>query len=172
MVSDASHELNPGTEPLIRDHDLSRFDCGKPALNDWLSRFAWQNQQSDSAKTYVASRGKRVVGYYSLVASSVSKKDAPLRIAKGLANHPIGVILLARLALDLTEKGHGLGKALLKNALIRTAQAAEIVGVRSLLVHAIDDEARRFYLHFNFEPTPVDPMHLMLLIKDLRAMIS
>lgn len=172
MVSDPSTELRPGTEKLLRDHDLTRFDCGKVALTDWLTRYAWTNQQADAAKTYVARRGNRVVGYYSLVASSVRRSDAPERIAKGLANHPIGVILLARLAIDQSEKGHGLGKALLKDALLRTAQAAEIVGVRALLVHAIDEEARRFYLHFNFEPAPVDPMHLMLLIKDLRALIT
>ena len=172
MVSDPSNELRPGTQKLSRDHDLARFDCGKTALNDWLVRYAWQHQQADAAKTYVACRGNRVVGYYSLVASSVRRSDAPERIAKGLANHPIGVILLARLALDHTEKGQGLGKALLKDALVRTAQAAEIVGVRALLVDAIDDEARRFYLHFNFEPSLVDPMHLMLLIKDLRVMLA
>jgi len=172
MVSGSSNELCPGTQKLSRDHDLARFDCGKTALNDWLTRSAWQNQQADAAKTYVASRGNRVVGYYSLVASSVRRSDAPERIARGLANHPIGVILLARLALDVAEKGQGLGKALLKDALVRTAQAAEIVCVRALLVDAIDDEARRFYMHFNFEPSLVDPMHLMLLIKDLRAMLT
>jgi GNAT superfamily N-acetyltransferase len=172
MVSDSSTELRPGTEKLLREHDLTRFDCGKAALTDWLTRYAWTNQQADAAKTYVARRGNRVVGYYSLVASSVRRSDAPERIAKGLANHPIGVILLARLAIDQSERGQGLGKALLKDALLRTAQAAEIVGVRALLVHAIDEEARRFYLHFNFEPAPVDPMHLMLLIKDLRALTT
>jgi len=172
MVSDPSSELRPGTEKLLRDHDLTRFDCGKPALNEWLTRYAWQKQQADAAKTYVACRAKRVAGYYSLAASSVRRSDAPERIAKGLANHPIGVVLLARLAIDQSEKGRGLGKALLKDALLRTAQAAEIVGVRTLLVHALDQEARRLYLHFDFEPSPVDPMHLMLLIKDLRALIA
>jgi GNAT superfamily N-acetyltransferase len=172
MVSDPSNDLRPGTEKLLRDHDLAQFDCGKETLNDWLTRYAWQNQQADAAKTYVARRGNRVVGYYSLVASSVRRSDAPERIAKGLANHPIGVILLARLAIDQCEKGQGLGRALLKDALVRTAHAAEIVGVRALLVHAIDDEARRFYLHFNFEPSSVDPMHLLLLIKDLRIMLT
>jgi GNAT superfamily N-acetyltransferase len=171
MPSGASSELLPGTQKLSRDHDVAHFDCGKTALNDWLVRYAWQNQQADAARTYVACRGKQVAGYYSLVASSVQRSDAPDRIAKGLANHPIGVILFARLALDRAEKGQGLGKALLKDALVRTAQAAEIVGVRALLVDAIDEEARRFYLHFNFEPSLVGPMHLMLLIKDLRAML-
>ena len=172
MVSDSSSELRPGTEGLARDHDLGQFDCGKPPLNEWLTRYAWQNQLADASKTYVACRGNRVAGYYSLVASSIQKSDAADRVARGLANHPIGVILLARLALNKTEKGQGLGKALLKNALVRTAQAAEIVGVPALLVHAIDEEARLYYLHFNFEPSPIDPMHLMLLIKDLRTMLK
>jgi GNAT superfamily N-acetyltransferase len=172
MASDPSSELRPGTEGLSRDHDFSQFDCGKPPLTEWLTKYAWQNQLADAAKTYVACRGNRVAGYYSLVASSIQKSDAPERVARGLANHPIGVILLARLALDQTEQGQGLGKALLKNALVRTAQAAEIVGVRALLVHAMDEEARRFYLHFNFEVSPVDSMHLMLLMKDLRVMLK
>lgn len=170
-MPESSGALLPGSETLTRIHDLTGFDCGKAALNEWLKRYAWQNQASDAVRTYVALRGARVAGYYSLVASSVRRSDAPERIAKGLANHPIGVVLLARLAVDQSEKRQGLGKALLKDALLRTAQAAEIVGVRALLVHAIDEDARRFYLHFNFEPSPVDPIHLMLLMKDLRALI-
>lgn len=163
--------LGPGTEKLSRAHDLTRFDCGNDALNDWLKQYSSQNQASDVAQTYVVLRGNRVVGYYSLVASSLQRSDATERIAKGLANHPMGVILLARLAVDESQQGHGLGKALLKDALLRTAQAAEIVGVRALLGHAMDENAKRFYLHFNFEPSPVDPRHLMLLIKDLRRLI-
>ena len=160
-------------EGLTKSHRFSSFDCGKPALNEWLTRFAWQNQQADAAKVYVAHRrDNAVVGYHALVACSVERADAPARISKGLANQPVGVILLGRLAVDRREKGKGLGKALLLDALLRTAQAAEIVGVRALLVHAIDEEARRFYLHFNFEPTVLDPMHLLILIKDLRAMTT
>ena len=160
-------------ERLTKSHNLPSFDCGKSALNDWLTRFAWQNQQADAAKVYVAHhRDNAVVGYHALVASRVERADAPARIAKGLANHPVGVILLGRLAVDQRARGTGLGKALLLDALLRTAQAADIIGARALLVHAIDDEARRFYLHFNFEPSPVDPMHLMLLMKDLRALLQ
>ena len=170
-MPDSPAVLRQGTAPLSRAHDLSGFDCGKTVLNEWLIRYARQNQSADAARTYVALRNTRVAGYYSLVASSIRRSDAPERVAKGLANHPIGVILLARLAVYQSERGQGLGKALLKDALLRTAQAAEIVGVRALLVHAIDEEARRFYRHFNFDPSPVDRMHLMLLIKDLRALI-
>jgi GNAT superfamily N-acetyltransferase len=160
-------------ERLTQAHDLSSFDCGTPSLNEWLQRFARQNQQADAAKVYVAHhRNDVVVGYHSLTAGSVRRDDAPARVAKGLANHPIGVALLGRLAVDRGQKGKGLGRALLLDALGRTAQAADAIRIRALLVHAIDEDARRFYLHFNFEPSLVDPLHLMLLIKHLRAPIK
>lgn len=159
----------PAVEKLTKDHDLSSFDCGKPPLNDWLKRFAFTNQQSDSARTYVVQRAGKVVGYYSLSAGAVRKEESPARIAKGLANHPIGVILPARLAVDDNERGAGLGKALLVDALSRAAQAADVIGARAILVHAIDDEAAAFYEKFGFEPSPLGPHQLMLLMKDLRA---
>jgi GNAT superfamily N-acetyltransferase len=150
---------------------LAEFDCGtQPSLNDWLKRYAVVNQQSDSARTYVVHRNSRVVGYYSLAPGSVRKQEAPARIAKGLANHPIGIILLARLAVDKTERGAGLGGALLKDALMRAVHGAEIISARAVLVHAIDDDAKSFYKHFGFENCPVDPMHLMLLLKDIRQL--
>ena len=155
-------------EKLRRELDLSTFDCGSPTLTTWLRKFAWLNQQADSAKTYVAVRENRVAGYYALTAGSVHKHEIPERIGKGLANHPVGVVLLARLAVDVTEKGKGLGKALLFDALKRIEEAADIVGVRAVMVHAIDDQARRFYEHFNFDSSPVDPFQLMLLLKDIR----
>jgi GNAT superfamily N-acetyltransferase len=158
-------------EKLTREHDLSGFDCANTTLNDWLRKFAWTNQQADSAKTYVALDGNRVVGYYALTTGSVHKHESPQRIAKGLANHPIGVVLLARLAVDRTQQGKGLGKALLFDALSRIEEAADIVGVRVVLVPAIDEAARRFYLHFEFEEAPVDPYQLLLLLKDLRRAI-
>ena len=105
-------------EKLGREHDLKSFDCGTPSLTGWLHKFAWQNQQADSAKVYVAVIGNRVAGYYALTAGSVIKEESPARIAKGLANHSIGVILLARLAVDIGEQGKGLlGRALLFDAL-------------------------------------------------------
>lgn len=112
------------------------------------------------------------MGYYSLTAGSVRPEEAPPRIAKGLARHPIGIILLARLAIDTREQGRGLGKALLKDALLRAAGAADTIGARAVLVHAIDDGARRFYEHFEFERSPVAEFELMLLMKDLRAQLQ
>lgn len=159
-------------ELLTRSHVLSEFDCGNESLTDWLTRYALINQQNDSARTYVVHRTGRVVGYYSLTPGSVSKQEAPARIAKGLASHPIGIILLARLAVDLTEKNTGLGKALLKDALMRAVHAADTIGARAVLVHAIDEDAKSFYRHFGFEQSPVDPMHLMLLMKDIRTALK
>jgi GNAT superfamily N-acetyltransferase len=156
-------------EKLWEGHQLDSFDCGNKALNDWLKGFALLNQRGDAVQTYVVHRGQVVVGYYSLAAGSVRREEATARVAKGLAQHPIGVILLARLAVDQREKGRGLGKALLKDSLLRIHGAADIVGARAVLVHAIDTEAAEFYKHFNFEPSSVDPLTLMLLMKDLRA---
>jgi GNAT superfamily N-acetyltransferase len=159
-------------EKLSRGHDVTLFDCGNQALNSWLIKYGWINQQADSAKTYVALAGNLVVGYYSLTTGSVHKHESPGRIAKGLANHPIGIVLLARLAVENGQQGKGLGKALLFDALSRIGEAADVVAVRAVMVHAIDEAARRFYEHFEFEPSPVDPFQLFLLLKDLRRALQ
>ncbi len=159
-------------EPLHENHDLTRFDCGRhPSLNQWLRRYALVNQRNESARTYVVCRGSAVVGYYSLAAGSVAKEEAPARIAKGLAKHPVPVVILARLAVDHREQGRGLGKALLKDALLRIVSAADTIGVRAVLVHALDEAARDFYRKFGFEESPVGEFQLMLLMKDLRKSI-
>lgn len=162
----------PPIEKLSKAHDILPFDSGKESLDTWLKRYALVNQQSDSAQTYVLHRDGVVIGYYALTAGSVSQEEAPARVAKGLARHPIGVILLARLAVDKRERGKGLGKALLKDALLRIAAAADTIGARAVLVHAIDDDARRFYERHGFEQSPVDDFGLMLLMKDLRASLE
>ena len=159
-------------DKLRREHDWSGFDCGNPSLDAWLQKFAWTNQQADSARTYVALEGDRVVGYYALTTGSVHKHESPLRVAKRLGNHPIGIVLLARLAVDRTLQRRGLGKALLFDALTRIAAAADIVAVRAIMVHAIDEAAQRFYEHFGFERSPLDPFQLMLLLKDVRRAVE
>ncbi len=159
-------------EKLRREHDLTKFDCGNATLNAWLRKYVWTNQQADSGKTYIALAGNLVVGYYALTTGSAHKHESPERVRKGLANHPIGIVILARLAVDRTAQSKGLGKALLFDALTRIEEAAEIVAVRAVLVHAIDEEAKRFYEHFEFEPSPVDPFQLFLLIKDLRKALK
>jgi GNAT superfamily N-acetyltransferase len=169
-VNDAERSPLSGLEPLSRQHAAAAFDCGtQPALNEWLKRFAWTNQRNETSRTYVVHRGGRVVGFYSIAAGSARKEEAPARVSKGLANHPVPLILLTRLAVDKSEQGTGLGKALLKDALRRIADAAGIVGARAVLVHAIDERAAAFYRRFGFEQSPTDDLHLMLLMKDLRA---
>ena len=112
------------------------------------------------------------VGFYSLAVGSVEPSSAAPRVTKGIPQHPVPVMMLARLAVVLQHQGAGLGKALLKDALLRTAQAADIAGIRALLVHAKDEPARQWYLHWEFEPSPSDPFHLFLLMKDIKTMVS
>jgi GNAT superfamily N-acetyltransferase len=157
--------------PLSRHHKCQDFDCGSLALNDYLRRFAWTNQQSGAARTYVACRGRRVVGYYSLAFGSIERDAASPRVRKGLARYPIPIMLLARLAVDIAEQRQGIGKGLLKDAMLRTLQAAEIGGLRALIVHAKNAQARAFYEKFGFERSPIDEYHLLLLLKDLRATV-
>lgn len=159
-------------QKLERSHIVEPFDCGYEDLNRYISRFALNNQSAGSAQTYVAIADKEVVGYYSLAVGAVAHSQAPIRMAKGLARHPVPVMLLARLAVDNAVKGSGLGAALLQDALARTLQAADIAGIRAVIVHAKDDGARRFYEHFDFDPSPTDSYHLYLLIKDLRKAAS
>jgi GNAT superfamily N-acetyltransferase len=155
---------------LDRRDSVEDFDCGNPALNRYLVRFALANQTAGSAQTYVALDDEQVIGYYSLAVGAVAPAEAPARVTKGLARHPVPVMLLARLAVSQTAKGKGMGAALLHDALARTLQAADIAGIRAVIVHAKDDAARRFYEHFDFDPSPTDPYHLYLLIKDLRRL--
>ncbi|HJZ92834.1 MAG TPA: GNAT family N-acetyltransferase [Gemmataceae bacterium] len=155
--------------PLIAGHDCATFDCGSDPLNDYLRKYALQNHQNRSARTYAALRANKVVGYYTLAAGSVARADTPDRVAKGLANHPVPVILLARLAVDRTEQGRGLGKGPLKDALARVVQAADLIGCRALLVHAKDATAKAFYEKFGFVPSPTHDLHLFLLVKDIVA---
>src|SRR5207244_6627861 len=150
-------------------HDVSPFDCGGPALNNYQKKFGLQNQRSQAARTYVATRGECVDGYYTLAAASARREETPARVAKGLAAHPVPVILLARLAVDDQEKGQGLGAGLLRDALLRAVQAADIVGCRAVMVYAKDEAASAFYQRFGFEPSPSDPFRLFLLMKDINA---
>jgi len=159
-------------EKLRRDHRLEDFDCGDEQLNKYLLRYAWQNQQAGASQTYVGVVGDAIIGFHTLAMGQVTYDDAPRRLTKGLARHPVPLVLLARLAVDRRWQNQGAGKALLKDAMLRTLQAADIAGVRALAVHAKDDEARRFYEHFDFVPSPSDPMHLFVLLKDVRRIIS
>jgi GNAT superfamily N-acetyltransferase len=164
--------VRPEIIRLDRSHSLDRFDCGAASLNNFLKRYALTNQASGGAQTYVAAIGDLVVGYYSLATGEVAYEAAPARMAKGMARHPIPVMLLARLATDIAWQGKGFGAALLADAMRRTLQAADIAGIRALVVHAKDEQARRFYEHFDFDASPKDPLHLSILIKEIRRQIT
>lgn len=151
-------------EKLRREHCIDAFDCGSEELNRFLSRYALQNQQAGASQTYVGVVNDAIAGYHSLAVGQVSYEGAPQRLTKGLARHPIPIMLLARLAVDKRWQGQGVGKGLLKDAVQRTLQAAGIAGIRALAVHAKDEKARAFYEHFNFVPSPTDPFHLFILL--------
>ena len=159
-------------EKLRPDHTIESFDCSREELNRYLQRFAWQNQQAGVAQTYIGLAGDAVIGYYTLAVGHVTREEAPERLTKGLARHPVPIMLLARLAVDHRWQGQGVGKALIKDAMLRTLQAADIAGIRAFAVHAKDEEARRFYLKFDFIPSPSDPMHLFVLLKDVRRVLG
>ena len=157
------------TEILARSHNVADFDCGEPELDVYLKRFAFNNQRKEISRTYVTVRNGKVGGYYTLAFGAVRPDDAPDEIRSGLPRYDIPVMLLARLAVDIREKGMGLGRALLRDALLRTVQAADIAGLRAFLVHTKHDEARTYYKQFGFIDSPTNELHLMLSITDIRA---
>jgi len=157
---------------LRHDHIVEGFDCGNEPLNRFLIRHALQSQLSSASQTYVLANGMRVIGYHTLVVGEVEHERAPERLKKGLARYPIPLMILARLAIRVDRQGQGLGAALLKDALLRTLQASDIAGIRAFAVHAKDEAARAFYKHFDFTASPSDPMHLFLLLKDVRALFE
>jgi GNAT superfamily N-acetyltransferase len=157
-----------GIEKLARHHRVEEFDCGQDALNRFLTRFALSSQQANASQTYVGLADATVVGFYTLVVSEVAYEDAPERLIKGLAHHPVPLMLLARLAVGMAWKGRGFGAGLLKDAMRRTMRVAGIAGIRALAAHAKDDAARAFYEHFGFLASPTDPLHVFILTKDLR----
>jgi GNAT superfamily N-acetyltransferase len=159
--------LSP-VEKLTAEHNATEFRCRKKSLQRWLQRHALNNQRFGSSVTYVVHRSGRVVGYYALAYGEVQRENCSTEASDGVPEQfAIPVMVLARLAVDDSEAGRGLGAALLKDALTRTLQAADIAGLRAILVHALDDEARGFYKHFGFEDTPVGPLQLMYSISNL-----
>jgi GNAT superfamily N-acetyltransferase len=154
--------------PITRGHQLDAFDSGADELDAWLRRFAWIADAAGTARTYVLADGERVLGYYALTPAAVNRRDLPERHVKGMPAHPIGVILLARLAVDRSLQGQGYGRALVADAAIRTLQAVDLVGARAMLVHARNEQAAAFYERLGFTRSPTDALHLMVLIKDLR----
>jgi GNAT superfamily N-acetyltransferase len=155
-------------EKLHRTHDVEQFTCGQPELDRFLIRHALRAQQSNSSQTYVAVSDNEIVGFYTIVAGEVQHAQAPERVVKGMSRHPIPLLVLARLAVHTKAQGRGIGSGLLLDALGRTLQVADMIGVRALAVHAKDDRAVAFYRHFGFMPSPTDARHLFMIIKDVR----
>ena len=154
-------------EHLTAQHDLAAFDSGIPALDDWLKRRALANEQAGGSRTYVVCAGGRVVGYYALATGGVADAAAPGRVRRNMPD-PVPAMLLGRLAVDRAYQDRGLGAGLLRDAILRTLQAADIGGIRAILVHAISEEAKRFYERHGFVASLVDPMTLMIAVADAR----
>lgn len=157
---------------LEKSHEFLEFDCGKEPLNTFLQRHALANQANGSARTFVGLEGNRVIGYYSLAVGSVLYDEAPERMAKGLARHPIPILLMARFAVDRGYQGLGVGRGLFKDALKRSLGVAKEAGVRAFMTHAKDDEAKALYLRFGMQECPANPLHLYLLMKDVERSIT
>ena len=158
-------------QPLADHHLLGNFTSGATALDDWLKRRARANQASGASRTFVVCEGDAVVGYYALASGGITLQDAPGRLSRNMPN-PIPVVVLARLAVDQAYQGRGLGRALFRDSAQRVVNAADVIGIRGVVVHALSEEAKAFYLALGFDPSPNDPMTLMVTLQDLRAVLS
>lgn len=158
-------------EPLDDHHDLAPFSCGVASLDDWLRRRARGNQANGASRTFVACESRRVVGYYALAASGVAVTVAPGRFRRNMPDL-IPVVLLGRLAVDVSQQGKGLGRELFRDATQRVVSASEMIGIRGILVHAISDQAKALYLALGFEPSPLEPMTLMVTLSDARTVLT
>ena len=164
-----------GPEPIGKHHRLDAFDCGEPALDEWLERHARSAHASGSARVFVTTLqdGETVVGYYALAAAQVGPEEATERTLRGQARaRPVPAILLARLAVDREHQRAGLGRSLLQDVLLRCLEAAEAIGARVLLVHAKNEAAKAWYMQYGFDESPTDPLHLLMLLKDARAFLE
>lgn len=152
-------------EKLSTTHNLSDFDSGEPVLDDWLRRRALHNEARGASRTYVVCMGKTVVGYYTLAVGAVAHAEAPGRVRRNMPD-PLPVMVLGRLAVDKSLQRRGIGKGLLRDAVLRTVQAAEIAGIRAILVHAISEPAKRFYEGCGFMASPIDPLTVVLTVAE------
>lgn len=157
--------------PIDPCDDLESFCSGEPSLDDYLRKRAWSNHVGGGSRCYVTHREGRVVGYYALASGGAYHRDLSGKFRRDMPD-PAPVVLVSRLAVDSREQGRELGRHLLRDAIGRAVAAVDLIGVRAILVHALHDRPREFYLRHNFEPSPTDPLHLLLLIKDARALLG
>lgn len=155
-------------EPLAAHHDTAAFACGVDSLDQWLKQRALKNQASGASRTFVVGDGKRVVAYYALASSAVAVEAATGSLRRNMPD-PIPVVILGRLAIDRSLQGSGMGRALVRDACLRVVAAADAIGIRGMIVHALSESARAFYERVGFDPSPLDPMTLMATLSDLRA---
>jgi GNAT superfamily N-acetyltransferase len=158
-------------ELLTAEHDLGGFDSGTPSLDDWLRRRAIQNQASGASRTFVVCDDHRVAGYYALAASAVAPDAATGRFRRNMPD-PVPVAVLGRLAIDKAYQDKGLGRALFRDAAVRVLAAADSIGIRGMLVHAISDQAKAFYVGLGLEVSPLEPMTMMVTLADLKASLQ
>ena len=158
-------------EPLALSHDLSTFDCGAPELNNWLRPRTLRNEESGASRTYVVSVGQRVVGFYCLANGAITHAQATGKVRRNTPD-PIPVMVIGRLAVDQGWHIKGIGRALLRDAILRTVQAAEFAGIRAILVHAKSEQAKTFYESCGLQSSPVEPMTLMMTIADARRAVG
>lgn len=155
-------------EPLTAHHEVEGFGSGVDGLDRWLKRRALKNQATGASRTFVACEGRRVLAYYALASSAVAMDAAPGRFRRNMPD-PIPLVVLGRLAVDRSEQGRGLGRSLVRDAGRRVVQAADTIGIRGILVHALSLDAKAFYERIGFEPSPLDPMTLVVTLSDLKA---
>lgn len=158
-------------EHLTAQHDVAAFDSGVPPLDDWLKRHALANETAGASRTYVVCVGRRVVGYYALATGAVTHARTIGRVRRNMPD-PVPAMVLGRLAVDHAFQGRGIGEGLLRDAILRTLQAAELAGIRAILVHAISEDAKRFYERHGFVESPVDPMTLMITIAEAQRALA
>jgi GNAT superfamily N-acetyltransferase len=158
-------------EPLTDHHQVDHFISGETSLDDWLKRRARANQASGASRTYVVCEDLKVMGYYALASGALTVENAPGRFKRNMPD-PIPVVVLARLAVDRPHQGRGVGRALFRDGARRVVQAADAIGIRGIVVHAISEEARRFYLALGFDPCPQEPMTLVVTLSDVRVALS
>lgn len=156
--------------PLGAHHDIEAFACGVPSLDRWLKQRALKNQTTGASRTFVVCEGHRVLAYYALASSAVAAEAATGRLRRNMPD-PIPVVVLGRLAIDQSLHGQGIGRALVRDASLRVMAAADAIGIRGMLVHALSPEAQAFYEHVGFERSPLEPMTLMATLSDVRAVL-
>ena len=154
--------------PLLSTHEVEGFSCGVESLDVWLKRRALKNQITGASRTFVVCESTSVMAYYALASSAVVVNAAPGSFRRNMPD-PIPVVVLGRLAVDVAWHGRRIGRAMVRDACMRVLQAAETIGIRGIVVHALSNEAKTFYEHVGFEPSPLEPMTLMVTLSDLKA---